>query len=99
MKESELRNHTKCSLCHQLIGATGIPLFWRVTIEHFAVDLNAIRRQDGFGALLGSTMLAQVMGPDEDMATPMMEPVVLTVCHDCALKPQYLVAMVEGNNG
>lgn len=92
MKELELRNHSECSLCHKKIGHTGLPLFWRVSIERFGVDFNAMRRQDGLGAFLGSTRLAQVMGPDEDIARPMMETVVLTICETCAMEADYPIA-------
>lgn len=84
MKEAELRKHSVCSLCAKGIGASGLPLFWRVTVERFGVDLTAVRRQDGLGAMLGHSALAAVMGPDETMARPVMEPVKLTVCEDCA---------------
>jgi hypothetical protein len=84
MKEAELRKHSTCDLCAQRIGHTGLPLFWRVTVERFGIDLAAVRRQDGLGQLMGNTMLAGVMGPDEDMAKPMMDPKAMTVCEQCA---------------
>ena len=89
MKEVELRNHADCWNCKKKIGHTGLPLFWRVTVERFGIDLAAARRQDGLAALLaGHSGLAQVMGRDEDMAKPMMEPVVLTLCEQCAMSDE-----------
>lgn len=82
MKEAELR---RCDLCRKKIGESGLPLFWRVTVERFGVDMQAVRRQDGLGQFMGSMLLAGVMGPGEDMAKPMMDPKVLTVCETCAM--------------
>jgi hypothetical protein len=84
MKEAELRRHATCDLCHQKIGHTGLPLFWRVTVERFGIDLGAVRRQDGLGQFMGSIALAGVFSPGEDMAKPMMDPKALTVCDTCA---------------
>lgn len=87
MKEAELRKHAKCTLCNRGIGHRGgLPLFWRVTIERFGVDLNAAKRLDGLAAMLGSPALASVMGPNEDLAKPVMDPAVLTVCESCAVE-------------
>ncbi len=84
MKEKELREHAKCDLCELGIGHTGLPLFWTVKIERHGVLIDAVRRQDGLGAFLGSPALAAVMGTDEEMTKPMMAPVELTVCESCA---------------
>lgn len=94
MKEPELRRHTRCNLCDKKIGETGLPLFWRITVERFGIDLAAARRQDGLAAFLGSSALAQVMGDDADLAKPLMEPKALTVCEKCAMdKLDRLVAV------
>jgi hypothetical protein len=86
MKERELRQHLTCHLCNQKIMASGLPLFWRVTVERFGLDLQAIQRQSGLEAMFnGNAFIAAAMGPDEDMATSMMEPVVLTVCETCGV--------------
>lgn len=87
MKEKELREHSTCNLCNKKIGESHIPMFWRIKIERFGINLNVIQRQTGLTELLGGhAHLAQVMGPDEEMTMPMMEPVILTVCEDCACK-------------
>ncbi len=96
MMELELREHATCVLCGNKIMASGIPLFWRVTVERFGVDLRAVERQQGLTMMLGDPYLASVMGPDEDMATPFMPPVVLTVCEPCALSPdRHLAELVQ----
>ena len=90
MKRAELLKHATCNLCGHKIGHTALPLFWRVTVERFGVDLQALRRADGLAAVLGSSSIAAVMGPDEDLARPVMQPVVLTVCEQCAVAPDAL---------
>lgn len=92
MKETELRANANCSLRGKGIGHTGLPLFWRVTVERFGVDLQAIKRQDGLAAMLGNAILATYMGTNEDLAVPVMEPLRLTLCETCAVVRGYPVA-------
>jgi len=94
MKEPELRQHATCTLCQRPIMHTGMPLFWRVKVERFGVIGPAVQRQTGLAAMLGSASLAAVMGADEDMATPMMEPITITVCEACAINRSEPVAML-----
>lgn len=95
MKATELRKHATCSLCRNPILSSGLPLFWRVTIEHLAVDIEAVKRQDGLGALLGSHALAAVMGPDEDVAKPIVEQTQITVCQHCSLASELPVMVLS----
>lgn len=101
MKENELRKHAVCDVCHEKIGHVGIPLFWTATINRYNVDISAVQRQDGLAAYLGgNSMLANVMGADEDMAKPIMEPVTITICENCALNEPInisLFAMKKNN--
>jgi hypothetical protein len=97
VKEADLRQHATCTACRKPVLHTGVPLFWRVTIERFGVDTRAAVRQDSLAAFIGSTRIASVMGPDEDMATPMMEPVTITLCETCACswRTPPIAALVE----
>lgn len=93
MKAAELRAHATCALCDQKIGASGVPLFWVVTVERFGVDLGAIKRHDGLAAVLGGNqLLAGVMGPNEDLAQSMMSPTTVTICERCSSARSALVA-------
>lgn len=94
MKEAELRQHSTCCLCMKPIGASGLPLFWRVPVERFGVNLAAVKRQDGLGAFLGSPALAAVMGPGEDLAKPVMEPVTATICETCVVRSAVPIAVL-----
>lgn len=93
MKESQLREHATCSLCKNKIGASGIPMFWVVSIERFGLDAGACQRQQGLGMQIGAT-LAKVMGPDEDLAIPVMDKLTLTVCEKCAIESRLPVAVL-----
>ena len=97
MKENELRESAKCGVCEKGFGHTGIPLFWRITIERFGIDITAVQRQDGLAAMLGSSPLANVMGTDADMTKPMMDPVKVTICEDCIMKPVIVAMLAERN--
>lgn len=95
MKEKELRAHSTCSLCKRKLGQTSFPIFYRLTIERFMLDPGAISRQQGLGMLLGGNgFLAMHMGPDEDMAKPIMDKLTLVVCQDCSLEHQHPVAVL-----
>ena len=85
MKEKNSESTPPVACAEEKSWLGGIPLFYRVTIERFGVRLNAIERQQGLTMMLGgSAVLAAVMGPDEDMTQPLMEPLVLTVCENCS---------------
>lgn len=93
MKERELRLHATCSLCGEKIGHTALPLFWTVRIERHGIDMRAVQRQTGLAMMLGgNAAIAGAMGPDEDMTTPMMDPVTLTVCERCAVERDLPIA-------
>lgn len=83
MKEQELRECAVCAVCGQPFGASKLPMFWRVKLVRHGVDMRAIQRQDGLGAVLGHSGLAGVMGPDETM-TKVLSSREITVCETCA---------------
>lgn len=96
MKEDELRSVATCALCKKKIGAVGVPLFWRVTVERFGLDAGAIQRVAGMEQFFrGNVALARVFGADEDVARPVMEPVRLTVCEACCTQSTCIAALAE----
>lgn len=97
MKEQELRKHAICSLCGKKIGESKLPLFWRVTVERFGIDMRVVDRQQGLTMMLGGHAgLAQIMGPDEEMANPLMgHPVVLIICGNCATEQRCVADLAE----
>jgi len=94
MKEEELRKIAKCAMCGKGIGHTKLPLFWRVRIERYGLKMDALQRQQGLEMFLGGHVtLAQVMGPNEDMAEK-ISGVEITLCETCASGKQTVVAIL-----
>jgi hypothetical protein len=99
MKEKELREAADCASCGRKIGACGLPVFWRITIERHGVKLDAIQRQQGLTMMLGGhAALAMVMGADEEMTIPMMDPVTITVCEECSVKNITVIEMAAAGS-
>lgn len=79
LKENEL---SPCVICGQEHTA---PVFYRVTVENCVFDANAMTRQIGLGmAMGGNAAIAQVLGPNEDMAKVVSTETKI-VCLNCAL--------------
>lgn len=94
MKEKELREAAICEICSKPIDASGLPLFYRVRIERYVLNTNAIQRQQGLTAVLGSSAhLASVVGPDEDMADKISSTEV-TVCETCSSERPIRIAVL-----
>lgn len=91
MKENELRENTICALCKDRIGKSQVPTFLTVNIKQYKLNHQAITRQSGLESMLGSPVLAQAMGPDEDLATKMQDRTI-TVCFTCAAMKETTVA-------
>jgi len=95
MKENELRKAAKCAGCGKGFMHTGLPLFWRVRIERLGVDMSVVRRQEVLAMMLNSSVLAGVMGTDEEMTKPMMDPVEITLCETCAMSDINIAVLAE----
>jgi len=94
MKENELRKHSVCSRCGKKIGHTGLPLFWTVSATRYGIDFSALKRSAGLAMMLGSAELAEVMGPNEDMAEQVQQ-VDITLCEECAFPIIELIEFCE----
>ena len=81
------RNFKKCCICNQGMAHNGHILFLRIKVERFGLDHRAIQRAHGMEMILGNAVLANVMGPDEDLAKKIDESDDLLICHDCSEKP------------
>ena len=96
MKEKDLRKYATCSMCGNKIGATRVPIFWRVKIERHGVKLDAVERQQGLTMMLGGHAgLAMVMGSDEEMTMPLIENHVLSICENCATQDTCIALLAE----
>lgn len=81
MKEKELRKHAVCDLCSKKIGESNMPIFYVITLKTYGIDLATTQRAQGLGLMIGA-QLAQVMGPDEELAKEMSS-TTTTVCFSC----------------
>ncbi len=96
MKQSDLQ---KCCKCRQGLMHTGVPLFWRITVERFGVDMAAVQRRHGMELMMGGgtvgAVLAGAMGPNDDIAKLLGEKLVLCMCETCALENFPVAALAE----
>lgn len=92
LKQTDL---TPCGLCGKGVIHTGNPMFYRVSVQSFFTDVRAVQRQHGLEMSMGGAApLAQIMGPNEDMAVPVHEPTTALICMECALTASNPVAML-----
>lgn len=90
------RDIKPCAICGKGMMHGGAIDFYRVTVEHYVVDLAAVRRQHGLEQFMGSPAIAQAMGPDEDLAKRMSdEPVPMLVCSNCAMERHALAVLAD----
>jgi hypothetical protein len=74
-----------CAYCGKGVAHSGVPMFYRVTIERMGIDARAVERQTGLEMMLGgNAMLANVMGPDADIGIPIGEADKGLLCAECA---------------
>jgi hypothetical protein len=96
MREKELRERATCSACGKKIGHAQVPIFWTLCIERHGIKRDAVMRQQGLTMMLdGNAALASVMGTDEEMTTPLIEPVTVTVCEPCSLERVCIAQLAE----
>lgn len=94
MKQSELKN---CHICGKGLMHDHQIYFYKVKVEQFVFDLSAIQRQHGLEMSMGaSAALAQIMGPDNDLAQGTGEVEVL-ICAEHLLKVAEFIP--ENENG
>lgn len=97
MKQREI---AKCALCNRGMMHRNSLTFMRVTIERFFANLPAIKRQAWMEMMMGDCApLAQIMGPDEDMAVRVEPAIAVLICDHCFgkdLSPLY--SIMEDHN-
>lgn len=77
-----------CQLCGKGMMHAGHPLFLRVTVERLGIDRKAVERAHGLELMMGgNALLANVMGPDEDLAKVIDGKKNMLVCGSCAGEP------------
>lgn len=94
MKEKELRELATCAACKRKIGETDYPFFYKVKVSRFGLDKGAMDRQAGLEMMVGSVEIAQVMGPNEDLAQEVMKEKTIMICEDCSCNKIILASLV-----
>lgn len=92
MKREEFKN---CAFCRKGIGNNGCIDFYVMQLKYMVIDPGAVLRQSGLETILGSPALAQVMGPQEDLAVIASEVKGIVICANCAEEPNLLSAVME----
>ena len=83
VKQSEIQ---KCAGCGKGVMHTGTPVFYTASIKYLCLDAGAVQQQAGLEMMMGAAApLAQVMGPNKDIAK-VMSTVNVWVCMECAVK-------------
>jgi len=76
-----------CVICRRQMLATGLPIFYRVTVQHCGLDAKAVQQHVGLGMMLGGgasgMALADVMGAHKPPVVVMSSGTV-NLCHACA---------------
>lgn len=82
-----------CCVCGKGMAAGGMH-FYRIHVDHMALDFGAIRRRVGLELMMGgSVALADTFTPDTKLAQA-MDSHEVQVCAKCALDPKTSLATV-----
>ncbi len=87
-----------CGLCGKGVMHDNNIMFHRITLERFLVDVGAVQRQHGLEMSMGGDAMAgiaQIMGPDEDLAKRVGEPDTAIICDECAMDMTCLAEIHE----
>lgn len=83
MKQDEIEN---CANCGQGLMHNNQLHFYRVKVQQLIFDTGAIQRAHGLEmAMGGAGALAQIMGPNEDIAKSLSDGKTILMCGDCGM--------------
>ena len=83
-----------CILCGKGMANGNNLMFYQVRLTRFVINPGAVQRQAGLEMMLNSPALAQVMGPDENLAEELSKLDAL-VCATCAISRNLVVAELD----
>lgn len=95
-----------CMSCGRGVAHNHDITFYRLKVERFVLDPTAVNERHGMELMMGGgtggAVLAQVMGPDRDLAKLVAGPMVMIICEPCAMgglgetsRPPCLAALAE----
>ena len=80
------RDLEPCILCDKGVMHAGDPVVYRISIQQFVFNVRAIQRQHGLEMSMGDAApLAQIMGPNDDLAKATGKPLTGLLCAPCAM--------------
>ena len=92
MKQNEIEN---CANCGKGLMHNNQIHFYRMNIEQLIFDMGAISRAHGMELMMGNAApLAQIMGPNDDIAKPLSKPKTVLLCACCGMSSDILPAAV-----
>lgn len=83
------RDVEKCAACRRGLMHPKNPtgMFWRLRVERLMIDHAAVQRAHGMEAMMGGgqhgAAIAQVLGPDDDLAVTITGPYDVLICEAC----------------
>jgi hypothetical protein len=92
------RDFKPCALCRKGVMHAGHILFLRLSIDRLGVRVDRVKRAHGMELMMGgNALLANIMGPDEDLAEVIDGQRDLLVCGECLDKHPvlYMLLMQE----
>lgn len=87
-----------CGLCGKGVMHDNNIMFYRIQVERFLVDVGAVKRQHGLEMSMGGDAMAgvaQIMGPDEDLAKRVGEPDTAIICDTCSIEDKTCLAAIH----
>lgn len=82
-----------CTFCGKGVAHTGIPIFYRVSIESMGIDARNVQRADAMERYMGGAVALARVFEDPDIATVVSPARTVLVCQSCALE-SHPVAML-----
>jgi hypothetical protein len=77
-----------CHLCGKGVMHAGHPLFLRISVDRLGIDAKAVQRAHGMELMMGgNALLANIMGPDEDLTKVIDGRHDMLICIRCASEP------------
>ena len=86
----------KCLLCKEGIGHNDDLRFHRLSLESFQIDIGAVQRAHGMELQMGGHVaLANIMGPDEDLAKSLGASKRFIICDTCYRTKKIPLALIR----
>lgn len=94
------RDLKPCGLCGKGLMHAHAVVFYKVTVQQFVIDMNAVRELAGMELMLGKAApLAEILGSVNEIAFAPVPASAMLVCLECAtMQPTSVAAVIERCN-